>query len=68
MSHENFNPKTFYDLSIYVKDKLLYNIPESLKEATNRTCISRAYYAVFLLLREKILALPLQDKETKKTN
>ncbi|NHV05719.1 MAG: HEPN domain-containing protein [Thaumarchaeota archaeon] len=64
MSYENFNPKDFYDLALYIKN--YYTVPENLKEATNRTCISRVYYAVFLLLREKILALPLWDSETKK--
>jgi uncharacterized protein (UPF0332 family) len=63
MSHEVFEPKTFYDLAMYVKDHLLNTIPRELKQATNRTCISRTYYAIFLSLREKILTLPIRDVE-----
>lgn len=66
MSHRAFEPKTFYDLATYIKDQLLHTIPQELKQAANRTCISRAYYAVFLSFREKILALPMRDAGLRK--
>jgi uncharacterized protein (UPF0332 family) len=41
-------------------------IPHELKEAADRTCISRIYYAVFLSFRDKILALPIRNAEIKR--
>jgi uncharacterized protein (UPF0332 family) len=58
-----FEPKTFYDLAIYIKDKLFQLFPQELKQATDRTCVSRAYYAIFLLFRDALLALPIRDGE-----
>lgn len=66
MSHRAFEPKTFYDLAVYIKEWLLDTIPKELRQAANRTCISRAYYAVFLSLRENILALPIRDEELRR--
>jgi uncharacterized protein (UPF0332 family) len=66
MTHRTFEPKTFYDLAVHVQDQLLNTLPAELKQAANRTCISRAYYAVFLLLREKILALSIRDPSLRK--
>jgi uncharacterized protein (UPF0332 family) len=65
MSHRTFEPKTFYELATYV-NRLSNIIPQELKQAANRTCISRAYYAVFLSFREKILALPIRNVELRK--
>ena len=66
MSRGAFEPRTFYDLATHLKDRLLHTIPRELKQATDRTCISRAYYAVFLSLRDKILALPFRDAELRR--
>jgi uncharacterized protein (UPF0332 family) len=41
-------------------------IPQELKQAADRTCISRAYYAVFLSFRDKILAIPIRNVELKR--
>jgi len=61
-----FEPKTFYDLAIYVKNQLFHMIPQDLTQAADRTCISRVYYAVFLSFRDKILALPFRSVELKR--
>jgi len=66
MSNKAFKPKTFYDLAAYVKDQLLHTIPQELRQAANRTCISRAYYSVFLAFREMILDLPIRDVNLRK--
>jgi uncharacterized protein (UPF0332 family) len=58
-----FEPKAFYDLAIYLRKQLMHRIPQELKQALNRTCISRVYYAVFLSFREKMLELPIRDAE-----
>jgi uncharacterized protein (UPF0332 family) len=41
-------------------------IPYELKEAADRTCISRIYYAVFLSFRDKILALPIRNAKIRR--
>ena len=66
MSHRAFEPKTFYDLATHLKNQLFHIIPQELKQAADRTCISRAYYAVFLSFRDKILALPFQNAELRR--
>lgn len=66
MSHRVFEPKTFYDLAIHVKNQLFHIIPQKLKQAADRTCISRTYYAVFLSFRDKILVLPFQNAELRR--
>lgn len=66
MAHMTFEPKTFYELATYIKDQILHTMPQALEQAAYRTCISRAYYAVFLSLRDKILALSIGDAELRK--
>jgi uncharacterized protein (UPF0332 family) len=61
LSSRAFEPKAFYDLAAYIRDKLTYMLPRGLRQAADRTCISRAYYAAFLSLRDAILALPIRD-------
>jgi len=66
MTYKTFEPKTFYDLAIYIKDQLLHIIPQELTQAACRTCIGRAYYAIFLSFRDKILALSIRDELRKR--
>jgi uncharacterized protein (UPF0332 family) len=66
LSHRAFEPKNFYDLATHVKTQLFNIIPNELKQAADRTCISRIYYAVFLSFRDKILALPIRNAELKR--
>jgi uncharacterized protein (UPF0332 family) len=66
MTHKAFEPKTFYDLAIYIKDQLLHIIPQELTQAADRTCIGRAYYAIFLSFRDKILALSIRDVDLRR--
>jgi uncharacterized protein (UPF0332 family) len=41
-------------LAIHLHE-LSEKVPQELKEASCRTCVSRAYYAVFLLIRDPML-------------
>jgi hypothetical protein len=66
LSNKVFKPKNFYDFAFHIKNRLLNIIPYELKEAADRTCISRIYYAVFLSFRDKILALPIRNAEIKR--
>jgi uncharacterized protein (UPF0332 family) len=61
-----FEPTSFYGLAVYIKDELLDKAPQELREAASRTCVSRAYYAAFLLLRDAILMLPIRDAELRR--
>lgn len=60
MPSDNFEPKHFLDLVKEIDDAVSKNIEikikSNLESAWMRSAISRAYYAVFLLLREQFRA------------
>lgn len=49
-----FSPIDFHRFATFLAQQLSH-IPSDLEQATIRTCISRAYYASFLLIRDLIL-------------
>jgi len=60
-----FNPETFYELAKLMKMELIKNVPNNLHESTYRTCISRAYYSVFLSLRKDLIKIPISNNKIK---